>query len=69
MLQAEIHRLREEGNDLRGRIRNVERNYESVLVEMVTFQRGMAQQDGLMQDMISYFLGNQSAERSALVWA
>jgi osomolarity two-component system response regulator SKN7 len=62
VLQAEIYRLREEGDDLRGRIRNLERNYESVLVEMVAFQRGMAQQDGLMQNMISYFLGNQSGK-------
>ena len=62
MLHAEIQRLREEGNNLRGRVRSLEHNYEKVLVEMVAFQRGMAQQDGLMQNMISYFLGNQSGE-------
>jgi osomolarity two-component system response regulator SKN7 len=43
-------------------LRNLERNYESVLVEMVSFQRGMAQQDGLMQNLISYFLGTESGE-------
>jgi osomolarity two-component system response regulator SKN7 len=62
VLQAETQRLREENDDLRGRIRNLERNYESVLVEMVAFQRGIAQQDGLMQNMISYFLANQNGE-------
>ncbi|TFK33858.1 hypothetical protein BDQ12DRAFT_669888 [Crucibulum laeve] len=59
-LQLEVRRLKEEGEDLRGRLRNLERNYESVLVEMVGFQRGMAQQDGLMQSLITYFLGSES---------
>ena len=52
-LQGEIQRLRDEGDDLRGRLRNLERNYETVLVEMVSFQRGLAQQDGLMQILIA----------------
>lgn len=37
-------------------IRNLERNYQEVLSEMVNFQRNMAQQDGLMQNLIQYFL-------------
>ncbi|KAF9053358.1 HSF-type DNA-binding-domain-containing protein [Panaeolus papilionaceus] len=53
---------REEGEEMRGRIRTLERNYESVLVEMVGFQRGMAQQDGLMQSLIGYFLGSEGGE-------
>jgi len=61
-LTAEIQRLKDEGEDLRGRIRVLERNYENVLVEMVGFQRGMAQQDGLMQSLISYFLGSENGE-------
>lgn len=61
-LKSEIQRLKDEGDDLRGRIRNLERNYENVLVEMVGFQRGMAQQDGLMQSLIAYFLGSESGE-------
>ncbi|KAF9448302.1 hypothetical protein P691DRAFT_775528 [Macrolepiota fuliginosa MF-IS2] len=64
-LQLEVHRLREEGDDLRSRIRALERNYESVLVEMVGFQRGMAQQDGLMQNLIAYFLGSESGKLKA----
>ena len=55
-LTSEIQRLKDEGDDLRGRIRNLERNYENVLVELVGFQRGMAQQDGLMQSLIGWFL-------------
>ena len=37
-------------------IRNLENNYQNVLAEMVNFQRNMAQQDGLMQNLIGYFL-------------
>jgi osomolarity two-component system response regulator SKN7 len=61
-LTAEIQRLKDEGEDLRGRIRVLERNYENVLVEMLGFQRGMAQQDGLMQSLIAYFLGSENGE-------
>ncbi|KAF8886868.1 HSF-type DNA-binding-domain-containing protein, partial [Gymnopilus junonius] len=61
-LTSEVQRLKDESEDLRARIRNLERNYESVLVEMVGFQRGMAQQDGLMQNLIAYFLGSESGE-------
>ncbi|KDR69209.1 hypothetical protein GALMADRAFT_924624 [Galerina marginata CBS 339.88] len=64
-LTAEVQRLKDEGEDLRGRIRNLERNYENVLVEMVGFQRGMAQQDGLMQSLIAYFLGSKLKASSA----
>lgn len=39
------------------RLRTLERNYQDVLVEMVGFQRGMAQQDGLMQSLIQGWLG------------
>lgn len=59
-LQAEIRRLKTDGEELRTRLRSLERNYENVLVEMVGFQRGMAQQDGLMQSLIAYFLGSES---------
>lgn len=61
-LQGEIQRLRDEGEDLRGRIRNLERNYESVLVEMVGFQRGIAEQDGVMQVLIASYLESDSGE-------
>lgn len=61
-LQLEVRRLKEEGDDLRTRIRTLERSYESVLVEMVGFQRGMAQQDGLMQSLLSYFLGSENGK-------
>ena len=37
-------------------IRSLETNYQNVLSEMVNLQRNMAQQDGLMQNLIQYFL-------------
>ncbi|KAG1765848.1 HSF-type DNA-binding-domain-containing protein [Suillus placidus] len=45
------------------RIRLLERQYGDVLVEMVNFQKGMAQQDGLMQGLIQYFLGEGAQEQ------
>lgn len=57
-LHSEIRRLKDDNDDLKGRLRSLERNYEAVLVEMVGFQRGMAQQDGLMQSLIGYFVGD-----------
>ncbi|KAM6500043.1 HSF-type DNA-binding domain containing protein [Amanita muscaria] len=59
-LQSEIRRLREEGDDMRTRLRTLERNYESVLLELVSFQRGMAQQDGVMQNLLGYYMGSES---------
>ena len=40
-----------------GRMRGLEKNYESVLVELVGFQRGVAQQDGVMKSLIRCYLG------------
>ena len=42
--------------EMAAHIRNLENNYQNVLNEMVNFQRNMAQQDGLMQNLIQYFL-------------
>lgn len=56
-LRHEVGALRREGDHKQGRLEALENGYEAVLVEMVGFQRGMAQQDGLMQSLISSFLG------------
>ncbi|KAK0444188.1 HSF-type DNA-binding-domain-containing protein [Desarmillaria tabescens] len=55
-LQAQIERLTQAQEEMSAHVRNLERNYHDVLVEMVGFQRNMAQQDGLMQNLIQYFL-------------
>ena len=52
-MQDEFVRAQEE---MASHIRNLENNYQNVLNEMVLFQRNMAQQDGLMQNLIQYFL-------------
>jgi len=61
-MTAEIRRLKDEGEDLRVRMRNLERNYEAVIRDMSSFQAGMAQQDSVMQDLLRQFLGDESGE-------
>ncbi|KAI0064513.1 hypothetical protein BV25DRAFT_1914227 [Artomyces pyxidatus] len=56
VLQAQVDRLIQTQDDMTAHIRHLENNYQNVLTEMVNFQRNMAQQDGLMQNLISYFL-------------
>ncbi|KAL6300238.1 hypothetical protein BKA93DRAFT_740923 [Sparassis latifolia] len=55
-LQAQIERMANDQDEMAVHIRNLEENYQNVLGEMVNFQRNMAQQDGLMQNLIQYFL-------------
>ncbi|PCH37649.1 hypothetical protein WOLCODRAFT_130410 [Wolfiporia cocos MD-104 SS10] len=55
-LQATVERLVRDQEELVAHVRNLESNYQNVLSEMVNFQRNMAQQDGLMQNLIQYFL-------------
>ncbi|KAK7035843.1 response regulatory domain-containing protein [Favolaschia claudopus] len=55
-LQSQLTSLGAAHEEVLSHVRNLERSYQEVLVEMVGFQRGMAQQDGLMQNLIQYFL-------------
>ena len=55
-LQAQIDRMSRDQEEMAAHIRSLETNYQNVLTEMVNFQRNMAQQDGLMQNLIQYFL-------------
>ncbi|KAJ7611649.1 HSF-type DNA-binding-domain-containing protein [Roridomyces roridus] len=55
-MQAQLTSLGAAHEEVLSHVRNLERSYQEVLVEMVGFQRGMAQQDGLMQNLIQYFL-------------
>ncbi|KAH9832842.1 HSF-type DNA-binding-domain-containing protein [Rhodofomes roseus] len=55
-LQARLDQMARDQEELVAHVRNLESNYQSVLTEMVNFQRNMAQQDGLMQNLIQYFL-------------
>ena len=47
-----------------GRMRGLEKNYESVLVELVGFQRGAAQQDGVVKSLIMRVFGDDTSEFS-----
>ena len=44
------------------RLRSVEASYQNVLNELVNFQRNMAQQDGVMQNLIQYFLNIENSK-------
>ncbi|KAI0672636.1 HSF-type DNA-binding-domain-containing protein [Trametes maxima] len=55
-LQSQIDRMARDQEEMAAHIRSLETNYQNVLSEMVNFQRNMAQQDGLMQNLIQYFL-------------
>lgn len=61
-MTAEIQRLKDESEDLRVRMRNLERNYEAVIRDISGFQASMAQQDGVMQNLVRRFLGDESGE-------
>jgi osomolarity two-component system, response regulator SKN7 len=61
-LQAQVERLVQTQDDMSTHIRHLESNYQNVLTEMVNFQRNMAQQDGLMQNLISYFLQMENGQ-------
>ncbi|KAI9446058.1 HSF-type DNA-binding-domain-containing protein [Lactarius indigo] len=64
-LQAQVERLVQTQDDMSAHIRHLENNYQNVLTEMVNFQRNMAQQDGLMQNLISYFLQMENGKTKA----
>lgn len=55
-MQAQIDALSRSNEDLATSLTALERNYQNVLNEMVVYQRGMAAQDSLMQNLISYFI-------------
>ena len=64
-LQAQNEALRAQVGRSEERVHGLERNYRDVLGEMVNFQKNMAQQDGLMQTLIQYFLGIEGGESVA----
>jgi osomolarity two-component system, response regulator SKN7 len=60
VLEAQVDRLRQTNEDTLLRLRDLEARYETVLGEIVGFQRNMAQQDSVMKDLIQYFLQIES---------
>ena len=55
-LKIQLERMARQQDEMTAHIRNLEADYENVLGEMVTFQRNLSQQDGLMQNLVQYFL-------------
>ena len=52
-----LEALKRDGETTKRRVGVLERGYEDVLMEIAGVQRGMGQQDGLMQRIIGGFLG------------
>ncbi|KAG8686768.1 kinase-regulated stress-responsive transcription factor skn7, partial [Ceratobasidium sp. 395] len=63
--EEQIEGLRRTAEDMSAHIRNLETNYQNVLGEIVHFQRNMANQDNLMQNLIGYFIGMENKKNSA----
>jgi osomolarity two-component system response regulator SKN7 len=70
-LQGQVDHLTRNHDEMAARLRSVESNYQNVLSELVNFQRNMAQQDGVMQNLIQYFLNieNSKLKTEALIVA
>ena len=64
-LQGQVDHLTRSHDEMAGRLRSVEANYQNVLSELVNFQRNMAQQDGVMQNLIQYFLNIENGKLKA----
>ena len=48
--------------EMTAHIRQLETNYESVLTEVVSFQKNLAQQDELMRGMLQCYLQLEDSE-------
>jgi osomolarity two-component system response regulator SKN7 len=55
-LQNQIDQLLHTQHDMKSHIVSLESNYRSVLDEMAVFQRNMANQDALIQNLLQYFV-------------
>ncbi|KAJ7676506.1 hypothetical protein DFH06DRAFT_1168354 [Mycena polygramma] len=54
-MQAELASLGSAHEEVLSHVRNLEKNYREVFLQMLGFQRTIAQQDGLMQNLMQYF--------------
>jgi len=64
-MQGQVDHLTRSHDEMAARLRSVETNYQNVLSELVNFQRNMAQQDGVMQNLIQYFLNIENGKLKA----
>ena len=52
----QLEHMTQQQAEMTAHIRTLESEYDNVVNEMVTFQRTLTQQDGLMQNLVQYFL-------------
>jgi osomolarity two-component system response regulator SKN7 len=55
-LEAQVERLTAEQEHTAHRLREMRDRYEGTIAELVEWQRSMAQTDGIMRNLIQYFL-------------
>jgi osomolarity two-component system response regulator SKN7 len=61
-LQAQVERLTQSQEEMSSHMRLLERHYHEVVTEMGAFQRSVAQQDQLMQNLILYFMQQENGK-------
>ena len=55
-MRAQLERMSRQQDEMTAHIKGLEGDYEVVLAEVLSFQRNMAQQDELMQNVLQYVL-------------
>lgn len=63
-LQAQVEALRGEQERGTQRLQQMQARYENTIAELVEWQRSMAQTDGIMRNLIQYFLQLENGEQS-----
>lgn len=65
-LQAELAHLRSQQAETDVRVREMAARYEGTIAALVEWQRGMAQTDGIMRQLITYFLSLENGKKGPL---
>ncbi|ODQ51440.1 response regulator [Saitoella complicata NRRL Y-17804] len=63
-LSSQVDSLTKLQNSMNGHLQKLSRNYQSVIGEMLNFQRNMVAQDALMQNLISYLVNLEGGDKN-----
>ncbi|TFK69013.1 winged helix DNA-binding domain-containing protein [Pluteus cervinus] len=66
-LQTQVRMINDHQDEMLVRVRGLERNYQQLLVEMVGFQRQIAQQDNLLQSLLQGWLSGDMQPPATLM--
>ncbi|KAJ7128442.1 HSF-type DNA-binding-domain-containing protein [Mycena epipterygia] len=65
-LKSQLSSLGAAHDDVLSHVRNLERSYQEVFAGMASFQRGILQQDGLLQKLIQYSVPENTGEMNQI---